>query len=350
MQLLRCVEVNNRCPTENVSAKPMTLRLAVWSPPRNSALLSHRSLLAATDLKTPLSSFKHLSTMGTSYALKLLPVLHNRRLSHHRFLWGIAPRTGGATDIAQLSLSRRQPTDFLTRHHFSSNNVSPSTSSNLGLAETLVRPHYESIRQLPEIVNALHNWDDISALADLQRATQIFEMMQAGGSLHIAAIAVLAECCQHQGNYEKASNALNTLKTLVPESSDTLFRIDLARAKALWYRGDLQNSMICVQQSMETDTVDDSSLNKGCVLNAEGIVRLLNSPCRAEDASSVIYSLKIASKLTERDSRNSARSALASASAKGNLGIAMVITRLGLQEVCLACPCLFHPGQVLFVC
>ena len=252
-----------------------------------------------------------------------------------RFLWSQARRSGLAIDIAQPSLSRRQPTDFLTRQHFSSHDISTSTYrySSLGLSETLVHPHYESIRQLPEIGNALHNWDDISALDDLQRATQIFEMMQAGGPLHIAALALLAECYQHQGNYEKASSALHKLEKLVSESSDTLLRINLARAKASWYQGDFDQSMTCLQQSMENHAVDDSTLIKGCVLNAEGIVRLMKTPCRVEDGSSVIYVLKSASKITERDSRSSAQAALASASAKGNLGIAIVVTRLGLQEV-----------------
>lgn len=271
--------------------------------------------------------------MATPCAVKLLPLSCIRRESHQRSLWCTAWRTGHPIDTAQLSSSRRQPTNFLTRHHFSSLDVSTSTFSNLGLAETLVHPHYESIRQLPEIDSALHNWDDISALDDLQRATQIFEVMQAGGSLHIAAIAALAECYQHQGNHEKASNALHTLEKLVPESSDTLLRIGLALAKASWYQGDFDRSMTCVKQSMESDDVDGSNLSKACVLNAEGIVRLMNSPCRAEDGSSVAHVLKIASKTTERDSRSSARAKLTSASAKGNLGIAIVVTRLGLQEV-----------------
>jgi ATP/maltotriose-dependent transcriptional regulator MalT len=196
-----------------------------------------------------------------------------------------------------------------------------------------VHPHSESVRQLPEIDNALQNWDDVSALDNLQRATQVFEMMQSGGSLHIAAISLLAECYQHQGNYEKASHVLHTLETLVSESSDTSLCVSLARAKASWYQGDFDRSMACVKQSTENDAVDDSNLNKGCVLNAEGLVRLMNSPCRAEDGSSVVNVLKIASKITERDSRSSTRAALTSASAKGNLGIAIVVTRLGLQEV-----------------
>jgi hypothetical protein len=123
------------------------------------------------------------------------------------------------------------------------------------------------------------------------------------------------------------------LEQLVPEYSDTLLRIGLARAKALWYQGDFDRSLTCVKQSMKNDAVDASILAKGCVLNAEGIVRLMNSPCRAEDGSSVVYALKIAAKITERDSRSSTHAALTSASAKGTLGIAIVVTRLGLQEV-----------------
>jgi tetratricopeptide (TPR) repeat protein len=225
------------------------------------------------------------------------------------------------------------PLDCLTRRHFSSKDVGTLTYSNLGLVETLVHPHSDSIRQLPEIDKALQNWDDVCALDNLQRATQVFEMMQSGGSSHIAALSLLAECYQHQENYEKASRVLSALEKLVSESSETSFYVSLALSKASWYQGDFDRSMACVKQLMENNVVDDSSLNRGCVLNAEGLVRLMNSPLGAEDGSSVVSVLKIAPKITERDSRSSTRSILTSASARGNLGIAIVVTRLGLQDV-----------------
>jgi hypothetical protein len=230
-------------------------------------------------------------------------------------------------------LFRRKPLACLTRRHFSSQDDGTFTYSNLGLVETLAHPHYESIRQLPEIDNALQNWDDVCALDNLQRATQVFGMMQSGGSLHIAALSLLAECYQHHGNYAKASQVLSTLEKLVSESSDTSFCVSLARAKASWYHGDFERSMACVEQLMESHVVDHSSFNKRCVLNAEGLVRLMNSPCGAEDGSSAVDVLKLAPEIMVGDTRSRTRAALTSASAKGNLGIAIVVTRLGLQDV-----------------
>jgi hypothetical protein len=222
-----------------------------------------------------------------------------------------------------------------SRRCFSSDTADPFTYTNDKLVKTLVNPHLDSIRQLPEIDNALQNWDSPGALEEFQRAVQVFEMMQAGGPLHIATMTLLVECFQHQGNYQEASRMMQSLEKLVStESDETRLLLDLASAKCFWYQGDFESSMMEVNKMMENDASHDSDLMRGCVMNAEGMVRLMKAPNeRDEGGNSVVQVLKIASKLIGKDSCNSSDVTLASASASGNLGVAMVITRLGLNEV-----------------
>lgn len=225
--------------------------------------------------------------------------------------------------------------NFSARRCFSSDTANPIVYKNDKLVKTLVNPHLDSIRQLPEIENALQHWDSPEALEEFQRAVQVFEMMQTGGPLHIATMTLLAECLQHQGNYQEASRTLQTLKKLVStESDETRLLMDLASAKCFWYQGDFESSMMEVHKMMENDASHDSDLMRGCVMNTEGMVRLMKAPNeRDEGGNSVVQVLKIAFKLIKKDSCNSSHVTLASASASGNLGVAMVITRLGLNEV-----------------
>jgi len=223
-----------------------------------------------------------------------------------------------------------------SRRPFSSETNTSIVYSNDGLIKTLVHSHLESIRQLPEVDNALQHWDDAEALEELQRAVQVFEMMEAGGSLHVAVLALLAECFQHQGNYDEAFRVLQTLQQLVPESNgEARLLIDLASAKTLWYQGDFGDSMVQVDNVMENDASLHSKLTRGCVMNAQGIIRLMiKSPDEKQDGGeSVVQVLKDASDQIEKDSGNNESAALAGACARGNLGVAMILSKFVLDEV-----------------
>ena len=241
--------------------------------------------------------------------------------------------------LAHPSFSPLQPlsphhlTVISTGRRFSSDTSRSNTYSNNELVNILVNPHFESIRQLPEVDNALKNWDNDTALEDFRRAIQVFEMMETGGSFHIAVVTLLAECYQHQGKYTEVSRVLQTLAQIV-SSDKARFLIDLANAKSLWYQGDFDRSMVQVEKALENNASHGSNLYRGCAMNAAGIVSLMKYPNETDEGcNSVVQLLKIAAKLTEKDSNKNASATLASASARGNLGVAMVVTRLGLNEV-----------------
>jgi tetratricopeptide (TPR) repeat protein len=217
---------------------------------------------------------------------------------------------------------------------FSSDNHNSISYSNHGLVEALVTPHLESIRQLPEVDNALNRWNDGEALEEFQRAIQVFETIQAGGDLHVAVVVLLATCFQDQGKYKEAFHAIQTLKQLVPVSNDnSRLLIDFASAKSLWYQGDFSESMNMVNQMMDSEAFADSNFLRGCVHEAEGIVKLMQTlGQRDKDDTTVVQGLKNASQMIEEYSQNNDSAALTSVSANGNLGIATVLTSLALEE------------------
>lgn len=221
------------------------------------------------------------------------------------------------------------------RRSFSSDNHNSISYSNHGLVEALVTPHLESIRQLPEVDNALNRWNDGEALEEFQRAIQVFETIQAGGDLHVAVVVLLATCFQDQGKYKEAFHAIQTLKQLVPVSNDnSRLLIDFASAKSLWYQGDFSESMNMVNQMMDSEAFADSNFLRGCVHEAEGIVKLMQTlGQRDKDDTTVVQGLKNASQMIEEHSQNNDSAALTSVSANGNLGIATVLTSLALEEV-----------------
>ena len=235
------------------------------------------------------------------------------------------------------SLDTSQPISASSclRRYFSSDLHNSISYSNNGLVKALVTPHLESIRQLPEVDSALNRWNDGEALEEFQRAIQVFETMQAGGDLHVAVVVLLAECFQHQGNYKEASRVIETLKQLVPVSNDNArLLIDFASAKSLWYQGDFSDSMVQVTQMMDSSKASaDSDFMRGCVQEAEGIVKLLQTLGQHDnDGTTVVQGLKNASQLIEEYSQNDGSAALTSVSADGNLGIATVATTLGHER------------------
>lgn len=241
--------------------------------------------------------------------------------------------------VAPMGLPGHQNPSFSSvRRCFSSEYTTFNEYSNNGLVKVMVEPHFESIRQLPEVNDALQHWYEPLALEQFQRAIQVFEMMQAGGPLHIAVLVLLSECFQYQGKYKEASRTLQTLQQLPSTSANDEARllVDFAAAKTLWFQGDFDRSMNEVKKMIDNNASHDSDVVRGCVMNAEGLVKLMNAP-RApdEDAKSAVQVLESASELLEKDSKKGASATLASASVRGNLGIGMVVTRLGIDEVSL---------------
>lgn len=219
--------------------------------------------------------------------------------------------------------------------------------SNLGLAETLIGPNLETLQQLPEIEKALRLWNNEGTTDIIKFAVEIFDSIQpAGGPLALASTALLAECAQQQGRYEEASKSLKSLgKLILPESNDTLYRVGLAHAKVLWYKGNFGESLKVLESSLSLKELD-TDLYMACILNAKGIIRFLD-PTSSGNANSSIKDLEMGVTLTEQNSLENHARALTSASVKGNLGIVSVISRLGLDEVCVSMPNTF---RALFVC
>ena len=208
-----------------------------------------------------------------------------------------------------------------------------ASSTSLGLFDSHVSPHLESISVLPE-VNAADLSDPTPASIDgLKRAVQIFEAV--GGPLHIACLALLADAYQQTGQYELA---IQILKKLLNEDSPSPTRIRLALSKVLCYHGDFDDAFQVSSELLKTNDVMASVVGRGLALCSQGTVRLLqlSSASTYQTSQEIIEVIRVAAKSLEPKA----------ASVYNNLGIAQVVSELIFLDRVRVDPAMtsFHKG------
>jgi tetratricopeptide (TPR) repeat protein len=212
------------------------------------------------------------------------------------------------------------------------------SSVSLGIFETVVKPHLDSLSSLPEVSAALANPMDTSTnIEGLNRAVQIFESM--GGPMHAAVQGLLADAYQQSGQYKQAIQVLEQL--LQGDSAANYVKIQLGLSKALFYDGDFDRASQVTSELLESPEVQSSVVTRGTVLCAQGTVQLLQltKDCDYEVAQEVIKVLRVAAQSLESHGG-------AGTAAYNNLGVAQVYAELAFLDsvrIDSAMSC-FHQG------
>jgi tetratricopeptide (TPR) repeat protein len=190
-----------------------------------------------------------------------------------------------------------------------------SSSSSLGLFDSHVSPHLESLSALPEINAADISDPTPASIEGLKRAVQIFEGI--GGPLHTAVLVLLADAYQQTGQYDLSTQIL---KKLINDDSTSPTRIRLALSKVLCYRGDFDGALQISSALLDSPDVMSSTIARGLALWSQGTTRLLqlSSASTYQKSQDIVEVLGVAAKSLEPKA----------ASAYNNKGIAQLVSEI----------------------
>ena len=202
---------------------------------------------------------------------------------------------------------------------------------SLGLWSSVVAPHLEAIRPLPEVEEGLR--DPLASIDQLKRAVQVFEGMQPqGGPLHAAVVSILADSQHRKGKYREA---LSSLDTITPEgaSNPLLPLIKLSKAKVQWYSGEFTEAVSTTEEVLDLDAVHASPSLRCAALNANALARLLRlvqddrrGIDREDESDAINEGLRIASNTMIQQQRAGDRNQLMVAALLNNVGVAQMVT------------------------
>lgn len=221
--------------------------------------------------------------------------------------------------------SNDQNSNSSSQHHFD------FRTSRLGLAPKWIQPSLETITQLPEVQVAMEalagtTKPSSSTEGDLDRATQVLESMQRAGNEHMAVVALRAELQQRMGNHNEAHKSVCQLESLWSEekrssTATTAIEMSLIKAKALWYKGDLEAAEECCEELLDQDHIQDLPLHYASALTGYGLSKI--GRCDSLDDAFVVRDpCRMALKQLEQ---NSQQSGVALIAAHLNLGVAEAV-------------------------
>lgn len=190
-----------------------------------------------------------------------------------------------------------------------------ASSSSLGLFDSHVSPHIESLSALPEINAADMSDPTPASIEGLKRAVQIFEGI--GGPLHTAVLVLLADAYQQTGQYELSTQIL---KKLINDDSTSPTRTRLALSKVLCFQGDFDGALQISTELLGSPDVMSSPIARGLALCSQGTTRLLqlSSASSYQKSQDIVEVIGVAAKSLEPHA----------AAAYNNKGIAQFVSEI----------------------
>ena len=215
------------------------------------------------------------------------------------------------------------------------------STNSLGFERSFVRPVLASIRQLPEVENALNQFPlSISTLDNLKRASDVFASFDKGGREHLAVQALLAECQQRMALYEEAITTIEELRNSSITSENTYAPINfeeetiLALAKVRWSMGDFHESQVLCEKIVSTyndleETFPSTNLHIASAMTGKALSQL-GAMKSMDDAYSVRDFFRVAIKFLERHPPS--ENTLPYAAVLSNGGLAEAIYNIYLEK------------------
>ena len=219
----------------------------------------------------------------------------------------------------------------------------PFSFSNLGLKKNFILPTLNSIRQLPEVENALVRLPSSASVDELSRAVQVFDSINGAHSERLAVRALLAEHEQYLAHYDKALDMLKSVGELIesPHSSHTPSQqlkyssedVALAQAKVLWFKGEFDDALeICESMIQQYNDFEESfpatNLHMASAMSGKALCQLASMDSM-DDAYSVRDYFRITIKFLQR---HPSTSGFPEAVALHNCGVAEAVYAGFLEE------------------
>jgi tetratricopeptide (TPR) repeat protein len=205
------------------------------------------------------------------------------------------------------------------RRYFSKYTLFNETS--LGLSPSLVDPHLDNLKFLPEIASALDpTTSNTQVLANLQRAREIFAPL--ASNEYTAVLALIAEYQQSQADYASAIETLQQLQqTIKNKNARTDIDLDLAIAKAHWCNGDFDEGHRLCMTILERPEIDSLPMHAASARTGQAVCQIC--ACNTLDHAFIVRDPpRMALKYLERFGN---KTQLARAAASLNMGISEVV-------------------------